>query len=124
MAQMKTMAAKSTREGKSTRPAVGGMVVNAVTAKGSSSTIRFGSVVVKSTGPNAPELRRNVSSGQTALARAATKIIKAGVSLPKESTVPLYHADPKEPGRLVRELNGKMSVGVFVEGKFKVLSRA
>jgi hypothetical protein len=100
------------------------MVVNAVNTKGSSSTVRFGSVVVKSIGPKAPELRRNVSSGQTALARAATKIIKAGVSLPKESTVPLYHADPKEPGRLVRELNGKMSVGVFVEGKFKVLSRA
>lgn len=123
MAQVKKAATKATRRSK-TSPPVEGIVVNAVNSKGASSTVRFGSVVVKSIGPKAPELRRNVSSGQTALARAATKIIKAGVSLPKESTVPLYHADPKEPGRLIRELNGKVSVGVFVEGKFKVLSRA
>lgn len=87
------------------------------------SKVRFGSAVVSAASPKRVELRRNVSTGQNALARAASKIIKAGVSLPAKGSVPLYRADPQDPARLIRELNGRISTGVFVGGKFKVSTK-
>lgn len=110
---------------KSVNPALGKMVVHAANGKRpGESTVRFGSVEVKSVSPRNVELRRNVSSGQLALARASNKISKAGVSLRKSDSVPLYHADPRVPGRVVRELKGKVTAGVFVSGKFKPLPKA
>lgn len=87
------------------------------------STVRFGSAVVSTASPKKVELRRNVNSGRAALARAAIKIIKSGVSLPTGGSVPLYRADPQDPARLIRDLNGRTSSGVFVAGKFKVSTR-
>jgi len=107
------------------RSKTGKLVINTATQKGAaSSMVRFGSAVISADAPTRRDLQRNVTSGQRALARAATKIVKAGVSLRDVSSVPLYHADPKEAGRLIRELNGKRSKGYFVGGKFRVLSKA
>jgi hypothetical protein len=87
------------------------------------STVRFGSAVFTAASPATVELRRNVSNGQAALARAAVKIIRSGVSLRAGVSVPLYRADPKDPAHLIRELNGRTSSGVFVAGKFKVSNK-
>ena len=84
------------------------------------STVRFGSAVFTAVSPASVELRRNVSTGHAALARAAVKIIRSGVSLRTSVSVPLYRADPRDPARLIRELNGRTSSGVFVAGKFRV----
>ena len=118
MAQTKP---KNTVRGLAEKLVTGSVVMDSVTEKavGAASTVRFGSVVVSAASPKQVELRRNVSTGQAALARAATKIVKAGVSLPAGGSVPLYRADPQDPARLIRELNGKTSTGVFVGGKFK-----
>lgn len=102
-------------------PVTSKVVMNSAPQKGvAAATVRFGSVVVSAASPKQVELRRNVNNGQAALARAATKIVKAGVSLPPVGSVPLYRADPQNPARLIRELNGRTSTGVFVGGKFKV----
>lgn len=106
------------------RPVAGKIVVNSATQEGAAtSEVRFGSVVVNAASPKQVELRRNVNTGQAALARATTKIVKAGVSLPAGRSVPLYRADPQDPARLIRQLNGKTSIGVFVGGKFKVSTK-
>lgn len=106
------------------RPVTGKVVMNGVGEKGATgSTVRFGSVVVSAASLKQVELRRNVNTGQAALARAATKIVRAGVSLPAVGSVPLFRADPQDPARLIRELNGKTSTGVFVGGKFKISPR-
>jgi len=115
---------KTTARSRANKPVTGTVVMNSATQKGAAaSTVRFGSVVVSAASPKQVELRRNVNTGQAALARAATKIVKAGVTLPAGGSVPLYRADPQDPGRLIRELNGKTSSGVFVGGKFKVSTK-
>jgi hypothetical protein len=68
------------------------------------------------------EMRRNVTSGQVALARAAPKLVKPGVTVKTLAAVPLFRADPQDPSRLIREINGNKVTGKFVDGKFKVLS--
>ena len=124
MAQAKGATAKYSA-GKSMKSAAGKITMSTVNEKNvPTSKVRFGSVVVSTIGPKQTEMRRNVNSGQLALARATTRIVRAGVSIPEVSSVPLYHADPKESGRLIRELNGKLSRGMFVGGKFRILSKS
>ncbi len=116
---------KTADRGRADKPSSAEVVMNGTTRNGASaSKVRFGSVVVvNATSPKQVELRRNVNTGQAALARAANKIVKAGVSLPAGGSVPLYRADPQDPARLIRELNGKTTTGVFVGGKFKVSTK-
>lgn len=111
---------KTTPRGKVGKVATGEVVMNNAARTRLASTVHFGSAVVSAASPKQVELRRNVTTGQAALARAAIKIVKAGVSLPVGGSVPLYRADPQDPSRLIRDLNGKTSTGVFVGGKFKV----
>ena len=115
---------RTTARSRADKRTTGKVVMNSATRKGTAaSKVRFGSVVVSAASPKQVELRRNVNTGQAALARVATRIVKAGVSLPAGGSVPLYRADPQDPGRLIRELNGKTSTGVFVGGKFKVSTK-
>jgi len=82
-------------------------------------SIAFGSVKVDAPKPAKSKVTRNVKNGQIALARAMNKIVKPGVRLNVEKGVPLYHADPKHPGQVVRELDGKRVIGRFVDGRFR-----
>jgi hypothetical protein len=86
------------------------------------STINFGAVRVKAASPEVGELRRNVTIGQAAMARAVPKLVKPGVTFSTEVSIPLFRADPQNPSRLIREVNGRVSTGTFVNGKFKVVS--
>lgn len=81
--------------------------------------VRFGSVTVEAKAPAKAEVRRNVVTGQFALERATSKMLKPGVVLAQVHDVPVYRADPRVPGRLVRELNGTSQPGTFINGKFR-----
>lgn len=83
-------------------------------------TVKFGSVTVKVHPPHKAEVERNVKAGQSALARARETLIKSGIKMKIAKGVPIFHADAKLPGQLVRRLDGKSESGVFVKGKFKV----
>lgn len=83
-------------------------------------TIKFGSVVVTAAAPRPQDVKRNVASGQIALERAAPKIARAGISLKDAKGIPLFHADPKTPGLLIRKLDGRTESGQFVGGRFVV----
>lgn len=86
---------------------------------GTSVTIQFGSVIVEARGLSKTKVRENVKAGHTALERAKNKIVQGGVKLNTGSDIPLFRADPETPNRLVRDLNGKLDYGTFVNGKFK-----
>lgn len=82
-------------------------------------TVAFGSVVIEAYGQETAEIKRNVEAGQLSLARAKGKILRPGVKIQVPKNVPIFHADPSHPGKIVRELNGKRQSGMFIEGKFK-----
>jgi len=82
--------------------------------------VEFGSVRVSVSTPKKSKVRRNVIDGQIALARAISKIVKPGVKINAAKGVPLFHAESEHPGLIVRELNGKRTIGSFVNGKFRI----
>lgn len=63
--------------------------------------------------------KRNIAEGRSALSRAKATLARAGVQVRIKDGVPMYHADPKTPGLLVRTLNGATTRGRLVGGKFK-----
>lgn len=82
--------------------------------------VTFGSVTVTADRVVKAELSRNVDLGQFALKNIAESLAKPGVKVPKKSkTIPLFHADPANPRRVVRILDGKKETGVFENGQFK-----
>ena len=83
--------------------------------------VRFGSVVLEHGGVDQAEVDLNVERGRSALSRMGTALTAPGVRLDVARGVPLYHADPQHPDRLVRELDGQRQSGVLVDGEFKAL---
>lgn len=94
------------------------------TAKGASTTpaagktLQYGAVTLK-VSHDSTEWRRNVELGQQALKKVKSRLVKPGVKLRTRKGVPLFSADPTDPRRVVRELDGRREVGVFENGVFK-----
>ncbi len=88
---------------------------------GGSAIVKFGSVTVRVPEPAISEVQRNIKAGQSALARAAASIVRAGVKLNVSKGVPLFHAHPTLPGQLVREIDGARDYGTFVNGTFRAI---
>jgi hypothetical protein len=107
---------------KPARRATGQFIMNTALPGAVVSTINFGAVSVKAALPEVGELRRNVTIGQAAMARAMPKLMKPGVAFKMGVSTPLFRADPENPDYLIREVNGRVSTGTFVNGKFKVVS--
>lgn len=82
-------------------------------------TVAFGSAMVDGGAMNAEEIRRNTRAGQKALSRAMRVIVRKGVDLPSVRDIPLFSADPDNPERLIRLLNGKREYGRFIKGQFQ-----
>jgi hypothetical protein len=82
-------------------------------------TLQFGSVSLKVATASAEQRQRNVGLGQAALKKFKSKIVKPGVKLRAQKGVPLFFADPTNPRRIVRVLDGKREVGAFENGTFK-----
>ena len=49
------------------------------------------------------------------------RLTRSGVHIRKRKGVPLFSIDESDPSRFVRKLNGKVDVGVFEDGIFKVV---
>lgn len=98
------------------------VIVNAALMGADVATINFGEVSVKAASPKVGELRRNVTIGQAAMDRAMPKLVKPGVAFKTAISTPLFRADPQNPSRLIREVNGRVSTGTFVNGKFRAVS--
>lgn len=81
-------------------------------------TITVGSVTVDVALPSPEELKRNITAGQAALKRAKQVLVTPGVKLIKKKGVPKFYASPETPGMIIREIDGRKSLGKFANGKF------
>ncbi len=82
---------------------------------------RFGSVSLEHDPVGRVEVAQNVERGRSALNRMGAALSAPGIRLDVAKGVPLYHADPHHPDRLVRVLDGDRQSGVLVDGEFKAL---
>ena len=62
----------------------------------------------------------NVAAGQYALTKLASELERPGVHISHEKDIPIFRADPKAPGQVIRALNGKEDSGIFRGGVFEV----
>ena len=92
-----------------------------VKGSGKRSTVKFGGVTVSVPKPSSAELKRNIAASTEALERVTKRLVRPGVRLYVKKNVPLYSADPREPGVYIRVLNGKTERGVVENGMFKVI---
>lgn len=83
-------------------------------------SVSFGSVTVRVDQPPESVRRANVEAGQAALRRGKAALLKPGVKLTREKGIPLYFGCDDRPGWMVRELDGKKTVGRFSSGRFVV----
>lgn len=89
--------------------------------KGKTATLHFGSVSMKVKLGSSDEGIRNITLGQAAMRKMKVKLANPGVKLRNLKNAPLFYADPSNPRRLIRVLNGKREYGIFENGKFKVI---
>jgi hypothetical protein len=95
------------------------LIEKGATSQGKQASVRFGSVHVKVVSPSHEETVRNIEAGKIAFARAKTTLVKPGVRVEAGKGIPLFRADSKNPGTIVRFLNGLEDRGKFVHGVFK-----
>lgn len=81
-------------------------------------SVSFGSVTVKVHKPTESVRKANIEAGQKALQRGKSALIKPGVKLARQKGVPLYFGCEDRPGWMVRELDGKRTIGRFVGCRF------
>jgi len=81
-------------------------------------SVSFGSVTVQVSRPPESVRQANVKAGQAALQRGKAALVKPGVKIAREKGVPLYFGCEDRPGYMVRELDGKRTVGHFAGGRF------
>jgi hypothetical protein len=81
--------------------------------------VKFGDVTVWAPKATAAKLNQGVRASTEALERAVKRLTRPGIRLHRKKGVPLYSADPDDPGILIRELDGKVERGVFKDGGFK-----
>lgn len=84
--------------------------------------VTFGSVTIETTPPDEAEIKRNIKAGQDAFRRAKHVLVTPGVELNIPDDVPLFHADPNEPDKIVRVLHGKTERGKIVNGRFRKIA--
>ena len=86
---------------------------------GDTVSVSFGAVTVKVVKPSESIRRANIEAGQAALQRGKSAITKIGVKIPRKKGTPLYFGSEDRPGWMVRELDGKRTMGRFVSGRFR-----
>ncbi|WP_257541846.1 hypothetical protein [Sphingobium sp. CFD-1] len=82
-------------------------------------TTKLGNVTVSAQKPSAALVKDNVKRSSQALERAAARIVRGGVAIPQRKGVPLYSLDENNPKIVIRKLNGQISRGQLVDGKFQ-----
>lgn len=83
--------------------------------------VKVGGVMVTGDKATVAEVKRSVARSSDMLERLGKKIAKPGVRLYASKGVPLFSADPDQPGRVVRKLGGKTERGVLENGVFKAI---
>lgn len=81
-------------------------------------SVTLGSVTLEVQRPKDFERQANILAGQVALGRLREALATPGVKLVRRKGIPLYFGCPDRPGWMIRELNGKKTMGRFVGDRF------
>jgi hypothetical protein len=81
--------------------------------------VTFGHVSVFVTSPTDAAVKQGVKASAKVIRGLGRRIVTPGVTIRHGADVPLFTADPGDPQRVVRQLNGKSEKGRFINGKFK-----
>lgn len=81
-------------------------------------SVSLGSVTIEVSRPPESVRRANIEAGQAALRRGKSALVKSGVKLDRQNGIPLYFGCEDRPGWMIRELDGKKTVGRFVKARF------
>ncbi|MHA6896377.1 hypothetical protein ACQUJT_20190 [Ralstonia pseudosolanacearum] len=81
--------------------------------------VSFGDVSVVVTKPSAAAVEQAVKASAKVATKLGRRLLEPGLTLAHGQDVPVFTADPADPLRVIRQLNGKAEAGRFVRGKFK-----
>ena len=82
-------------------------------------TVTFGEVSVQVTKPSEKAVQKGVKTSAKVIRDLGKRLLTPGVQIKPVKGVPVLTADPHDPKRVIRQLNGKSEVGHFVRGQFK-----
>ncbi|WP_242538524.1 hypothetical protein [Trinickia acidisoli] len=113
------------------KPAANSFAIKAVPAKGKQSvarrpakaeaklTVTFGEVSVLVTQPTEEAVQKGVKASVKVIRDLGKRLLTPGVEIKQAKNIPVFTADPQNPNRVIRRLNGKSEVGHFVRGEFR-----
>ncbi|WP_426400931.1 hypothetical protein ACN9M1_26820 (plasmid) [Ralstonia sp. R-29] len=81
--------------------------------------VSFGNASVVVAKPSAAAVEQGLKASAKVIANLGRRLLKPGLTITHSRDVPVFTADPADPQRVVRQLNGKTESGRFVRGKFK-----
>jgi hypothetical protein len=82
--------------------------------------VTFGDVSVVVKKPTNQAIQEGVAASAKVITKLGRRLLHPGISISYADDVPVFTADPTDPQRVVRILNGKSESGHFGHGKFKV----
>lgn len=103
---------------KRTKAGAGKLVIGRVQPAGKL-TVTFGEVSVHVAQPTQEAVQKSVKASVKVIRELGKRLLTPGVEIKQANDIPVFTADPQNPARVIRQLNGKSEVGHFVRGKFK-----
>lgn len=82
--------------------------------------VTFGEVSVLVAQPTDEAVQKGVRASAKAIRELGKRLLTPGVEIKRAKDIPVFIADPNNPNRVIRKLNGKSEVGHFVRGEFRV----
>jgi len=110
---------KITERGRSSYSSTTHVSVKPASRDTASAKVHFAGVVITHAKLSKSVVKQQLAASGSAMKRLRPALLERGVKLRIAAGVPLYHADPSNPSRVVRKLKGKERIGTFVNGKFK-----
>ena len=83
-------------------------------------SVTFGEVSVIVTQPTDEAIQKGVRASAKVIRDLGKRLLTPGVEIKRARDIPVFTADPHNPNRVIRKLNGKSEVGHFVRGEFRV----
>lgn len=97
--------------------------IHAVKYEGEGATplveVKVGRTTILAERPSEADIKRSLAISRRAMKALCKRLLNPGIVLHHPPGVPLFEADPLDPQRVIRRLDGKVERGHFVRGKFK-----
>lgn len=119
---MATNTKASTRKTGAERDGRFGMVIKPQGEVSRGLTVRFGGVTVVAPKPETQSVKRQIAEGRRAVTGLKRALGNPGVKIGKTAGTPVFRADPRDATLVIQVLDGKVTRGKFVDGRFVPLT--